>query len=85
MKVKTYLRVARNDGGRSRYKVEASARPNYRPLTSGDGRNERALPTVAFAVVLDIDDAVFAQAERVLAEIEVPADLPLIAADVQQA
>lgn len=80
-KVKTYLRVARNDGGRTRFKVEASAAPNYKPLTVGSGVSERPLPTIAFAVVLDIDDFAFTQAARVIAEIQVPNGVPVVAAE----
>lgn len=84
MKVKTYLRVAKNDGGRTPYKVEASARPNNKPLTAGEGRHERVLPTISFAVVLDIDPAAFEQAEQVLAEIEIPTAAINVAAYAEQ-
>jgi hypothetical protein len=80
MKVKTHLRIAKTRKGA---RVEASSRPNYKPLITNAGyRNERVLPTAAFAVVLDIPDELFERAETVLAEITVDPDEAEIAAEV---
>jgi len=82
MKAKVYLRVARGPRGP---KVAATITPNYAPLMVGSpGYNERALPTVAFAIALDIPEEVLAHAEQVIAELEVPAERALIAAVVEE-
>lgn len=78
-RVKVYVRIAPNRGGRDPYKIEASAAPNYAPLRSAAGR---VLPTAAFAVALEIPDAAFRRAEQVLAEIELTADVVRVAAEV---
>jgi len=86
MKVKIYLRVAKNTGGRTAFKVDARPTPDYRPLNKGQGTyTETPLPTAAFAVVLDVPDELFRHAERVLAEIEIPADKAVVAAEVAEA
>jgi hypothetical protein len=80
MKVKTHLRVAKTPRGA---RVEASTKPNYKPLMGSQGSwNERPLPTAAFAVVLDIPDDLFKRAEQVLAEIAVDSDIAGIATEV---
>lgn len=81
MKVKTYLRVAR--GGRG-VRVVASSKPNYQPLMKGSGWSEKALPTAAFAVVLDIPDEIFERAETVLAEVTVDPSEAEVAAEVER-
>lgn len=82
MKVKVHLRVAKGPRGP---KVEASAKPNYSPIYQdkrGYG-NREALPTVAFAVTLDIPDSAFKKAEEVVAEINLPEGQLEIAGTVQ--
>lgn len=80
MKAKVYLRVAKHPHGRNAsFKVHASTKADARPLTAGSGFSERALPTIAFAVVVNIPDEAFKAAEQVLAEIDVPADLLAVA------
>lgn len=69
MKCKVYMRVAKSSGPKG-YKVAASIRPNYQALTLGSGYSERAVPTAAFALELDIPEAIFKRAEQVLAELE---------------
>jgi hypothetical protein len=78
MKTTVYLRVAKGPRGA---KFAASTKPNQRPLTSG-GWNETHLPTVAFALRLNIPDEAFDEAGRVVAEIDVPPDQLSIAAEV---
>jgi hypothetical protein len=52
MRIKTYIRVAKRARG---FKIEASDKPNYRPIQSGT----KYLPTVQFILNLDILDAEF--------------------------
>lgn len=66
-KIKTHVRVAKGRSGKML--VTATSRPSNEPLKDPRGN---ALPTVAFALVLDIDDAEFKRAEAVLAEVDVP-------------
>ena len=84
MKAKVHLRIAKNPTGRTPFKVHASTKPDYRPLTTGSAFEPKSLPTLAFAIVLDIPDDAFKQAERVLAEITVPAEIVAIAAEVAE-
>lgn len=79
MKVKTHIRVAKN-GRTGRTTVAASTRASVQPLY--DSQN-RTLPTVAFALVLDVPDELFRQAEKVIAEIEVKGTQAKIAAEVK--
>jgi hypothetical protein len=84
MKVITYLRVAKYGGGpgrRSPYKVAATAKPSYVPLESGTGV---PLPTLAFAVELDLPEDAFKGAEQVIATIKIPKNALKIAAEVKQ-
>lgn len=80
MKAKVFLRVARSSGHKG-YRVAASTQPNYSPLTTG-GYESRALPTAAFAMVLDIPDQIFHRAEEVLAEVELQPSAVQVAAEV---
>lgn len=81
MKVKTYLRVAR-DSRRGTTKVVASAKPNLAPLTKGSARSEVYLPTIHFAIELDIAPDAFAQAEKVIGTLAIPAAAITVAAEV---
>lgn len=79
-KVRTCLRVGRKpqSGG---FLVSAQNNPNPRPLESKPGK---AIPTVSFAILLDIPDAMFDRAGEVVAEITVPEEDIVIAAKVQE-
>jgi hypothetical protein len=79
MKVKAYLRVAKDRNGRSR--VQANAKPSQAPLTRSDGT---ILPTVSFAVELDVPDAMFRRAEQVIATLTIPESQAEIAAEVTE-
>ena len=82
MKVTAYLRVAKNTANaRKPFKVDASATPNHYPLAGSVGNS---LPTIAFAIELDVPDDAFTQAEKVIAEITIPEDAYKIAAEVRQ-
>lgn len=79
--VTVYLRVSK-DGGRGP-KVVASTKPNYEPLKTRAGQwNEKALPTLAFAIELEIPDDAFDTAARVIASLEIPEDATQVAATV---
>ena len=80
MKVKTHLRVAYDKKRRASH-VIANVNPSTTPISNSKGD---PLPTVAFAIVLDIPDEMFRQAEQIIAEIQIPADQAQIAADVIQ-
>lgn len=56
MKAQVYMRLARNPGGRTSFKVAASPTPNHSPLTIGSSGYERHLHTLQFALVLDVPD-----------------------------
>lgn len=77
MKTRVYLRVARDSRGKA--KVSATMRPSDAPIY--DSRNV-PLPTVAFAVELDIPGVMFDRATQVIASITIPEDQATIAADV---
>jgi hypothetical protein len=66
-KIKTHVRVAKGRSGKMQ--VTATNRASNEPLEDSRGN---ALPTVAFALVLDINDLEFKRAEAVLAEVDVP-------------
>lgn len=84
-KTTIYLRVARKEGGRTPYKVEASNEPNHVPLLVKGGYNkpDYYLPTISFGVVLNIPDELFDQAGNIVAEINVGLDEQSIAADIK--
>lgn len=77
MKTRVHLRVARDKRGRG--KVVATLKPTDTPLY--DGGND-ALPTVAFAIDLDVPDVMFSRAAQVIASITIPEEQATIAADV---
>ena len=65
MKQRIYLRVAKHPNGKA--KVTAGVRPSNEPLSITAGH----LPTVAFAINVEIPDEAFRQAERVIAELKI--------------
>jgi hypothetical protein len=79
MKTKVYLRIARDARGRA--KTAVTSKPTDAPLY--DVHNN-ALPTVAFAILVDIPGLMFDRASQVLAEITVPEEDAKIAAEVVQ-
>lgn len=81
MKIKAYLRVAKNPRGRRPYRVTASQQPNHQPLENSVGD---PLPTLSFAVVFDVPENAFKQAEQVIAEITIPESAIEIAAEVKE-
>lgn len=81
MKAKLYVRVAKDDNAHRwdhRTKAIAQTKLNREPLTAGD----RVLPTVYFAIDLDVADDLFEQAERVIASMEVTGAQAEVAAQV---
>ena len=82
MKVRAYVRVGKNSASaRKPYRVDASASANHLPLVASTGQT---LPTIAFAIDLDIPDEMFNKAEQVIAEIVIPEEAVEIAAEVKQ-
>lgn len=79
MKIRTYIRVARNPRGRKGHVITANPTPKYSPLTNSTGRY---LPTAMFALDLDVPEEMFRQAEQVLAEVVIDKDDLAIAAQV---
>ncbi len=73
-RVKVFMRIAKTGATRGPgYRVAAHTdHARDWPLSSGAGINERKLPTLAFALILDVPDAAFEQAEQVIAEIRIP-------------
>ena len=83
MKVTAYLRVAKTEkSGRNRQGVRfaVGSNPDQRPLET----DRYVLPTVAFAIDLDIPDEAFEAASRVVAELVVPNENLQIAAEVKE-
>lgn len=81
MKAKVYLRFAQSET--KGFLVRAGNSPSADPIITPREGKDVALPTVAFAVVLDIPDAAFRRAEAVLAEIEVPEGAISVSAQVR--
>lgn len=79
--VKVHLRVGRAVVGRSKgvIYVDAGKKPNHEPLRNAQG----AIPTVAFAVNIDVPDHLFRNAERVIADLKVTSSKANICAEVQ--
>lgn len=61
--------------GKRDYKVDASAKPNTAPLYSpkGYGQGSEALPTIYFAIDVNLSDEAFEHASRVIADINLGA------------
>lgn len=77
MKVRLHVRVARDDYARKRKRVAAGLVYNPAPLT--DTRGD-ALPTIAFALDLDVPDSLFGPS--LIAELTIPPSAVRIAAAV---
>ena len=73
------MRVAKSHNGR--VKIAANARPSDEPLKDSNGY---ALPTVSFAIQLDIPDKLIYQAEQVIAELKISEDQARIVAEVAE-
>lgn len=76
MKLKVYMRVARK--GSRRY-VRSSLKPSHDPIYASTGE---AIPTVSFAIELDLPEMAFRQAEQVVATLNIQS--PEIAAEVRE-
>jgi hypothetical protein len=79
-KLKVYLRVAQTQGSAG-HRVVATTRPSHIPLSDA---YSTVLPTIAFAVMLDIDPAAFRLAERVIAELTVAPQDVTVAAELAE-
>lgn len=85
MKVKIYLRIGKTKKGV--VKVAASNKPNYTPLAnqSFSGKYNLVIyPTVMFALVLDLPDDLFKQAEKVIGEIKIDKEKVTIATTIPE-
>lgn len=82
VRVKTFLRVGQTK--RNNYKVVASTKPNHKPLDNGGYKRwKKYLPTVHFALVLNIPKKAFEKASVVVAELNVPEEDLEINAEVE--
>lgn len=81
MKATVYVRVGKADRGsvKGRLYVRAGSKPDYAPLENASG----FVPTVAFAIQIDIPESLFRQAERVIAELDVSETTMKVAAEIQ--
>jgi hypothetical protein len=81
MKTKLYVRVGRSPKGntRGRVYVDAGKTVNHEALRNAQG----ALPTVAFAIEVDVPEYLFANAERVAAEVKVTSSKSIVEVEVQ--
>lgn len=79
--VKVYLRVgkARTGSTRGRLYTSASTKVNHEPLTNAQG----FVPTIAFAVNIEIPDHLFNNAEKVIADLKVTSSKADICAEVE--
>jgi len=66
MKVKAHMRVGRQKQGAP--KIAVGLKPNARPLANSSGVE---IPTVMFAIELNIPDSEFRKAEQVIAELTI--------------
>jgi hypothetical protein len=69
MKVRIYFRVGRSARSPRQPRFAVGRKPNPAALTNA--RNE-PIPTVGFAIDLDVPDALFEQPSRVVAELTIP-------------
>lgn len=76
MIVKAYIRVA--EGGNGKPRILATTRYSPEPIKTQFGH---ALPTVAFAIEFDVPDALFEQAEEIIATVSIPEEAarPIVA------
>jgi hypothetical protein len=80
MKIKAHIRIGFDKKTRN-YKLEATVNPSSTPIRRGNGTD---LPTVAFAVMFDVPDVMFRQAEQVIATMTIPESQARIVADVTE-
>lgn len=65
MKARVYLRIAKNDNGR--FSVKATTKPEFAAMVKNKGYNsEQALPTILYALDLDIPDNAFSATANLL-------------------
>ena len=82
MKIRMYVRVAKQTR-RNSIKIDASAKDNPQPLYRPMYRNEKEyLPTVRFALDLEVPDELFSQASKVIGEINIALENAKIAAEL---
>lgn len=76
-----YIRVGKNRPGHNRkpYRIDAAPTVNRRPFEDNRGR---IIPTLFFAVELELPEDAFKGAARVIAKLKVPEEKLEIAAEV---
>lgn len=81
MKTKVYVRVGKSNNrtSRGRTYVDASKKVNHEPLYNASG----AVPTIAFALDIEVPDSLFSNAERVAAEVKVTAKRSTVNVEVE--
>lgn len=75
MRARVFLRIAPTSRG---FKVIATSKPSHAPISDGYG----VLPTIAFGLVLNIADDAFRVPQ--IAELDVPANVPVVSAEVER-
>jgi hypothetical protein len=87
VKVKVYMRLARNDQvgqwSAHAWKVAASTKPNPRALTMGQGSSERELHTEHFVLELDVPEEMFKPAQWPTIAVDLSPMLPIQPIEVQ--
>ncbi len=67
-----YLKIGKKSNGK--FKVEASDKPDPSPVISGATYSKKSLPTISFALEVEIPSDAFALGERVISRIVIPRD-----------
>ena len=82
--IRAFLRIGKNVGGRTPYMVRADVKPDHTPIVKRNYPSDTFLPTVSFALDLNIPDEVFERASQVLAQVEVPIEVAEIAVETRR-
>ena len=69
MKQKIYIKIGK--GSKATPQISVTKTPSYAPMEEYDNGSKRFIPTVSFAVNLDIPDHLFKSAEKEVATINV--------------
>lgn len=83
MKTTLYIRVAKTKKGN---KVAATSKPSVEPLSGTESTRGYAkvfLPTVAFAISVEIPDSLFNKASQVVATLNITEKQSVIAAQIE--
>lgn len=73
--MKIYLRIAKNTSRKGGILVDASNKPDNTPLARLVGyKNKEYLPTVSFAIEMNLEDGLFKKAEQVVAKLNLKSE-----------